>query len=65
MPPTPLAPPGLFPDDPPFADITLQDEDGNNLGESFIHTPLEPALYYLVVDERTDGTLGLSGHYGR
>ncbi|MFC2172241.1 FG-GAP-like repeat-containing protein [Acidobacteriota bacterium] len=61
---SPSAPPGSFPDDPPFVDITIEDLDADRANEVYLHDSAALLLFYLVVDDRFDGSLGLAGHYG-
>jgi hypothetical protein len=61
---TTSSPPGSFPNDPPFNDITGVDFDSDNTNENFVHNPSEWLLFYIVIDERFDGSWGLAGHYG-
>ena len=61
----PAAPPGSWPADPPFDEITLLDLDGSFRDATLTYVPFEDgAVYYLVVDRGLDGAPGPSGHYG-
>ena len=57
----PVAPPGAFPDDPLFADVTFEDLDP---GPNFEHLPPAGSVFYLVVEELPGGLPGPSGRYG-
>jgi len=52
--------PGIWPNDPPFADVTSQDTD---LGPEFVHDPPDDNRYYLVVETDSGGGPGPSGSY--
>lgn len=56
----PTAPPGLFPNDPAFADVSTQDLDP---GLGFRHVPPPGNACYLAVEDLS-GAPGPSGRYG-
>jgi len=60
----PVAPPGAWPSDPPFAPITDQDTDGSLADATFTHVPPAGMIFYVVVDRAVSGAEGPSGHYG-
>lgn len=59
----PAVSPGSWPVDPPFAQITGDDADGNLGNASFTHTPSAGFVAYIVVDRGLSGNLGPAGHY--
>jgi hypothetical protein len=60
----PTVMPGTFPSDPPFADLTLADRDGDPTNPELRTLLLVTAGYFLVSDVGWGGEEGPSGHYG-
>jgi hypothetical protein len=60
----PASEPGSWPGDPPFADVSAQDADGDDTNGAFVEAPAAGDEYFLVVPIGTDGTEGASGSYG-
>jgi len=60
----PALPPGSWPVDPVFEDVTAADGDASDLNVTYDFVPGPGSAYYLVVDRGTDGSDGVVGHFG-
>ena len=61
----PTTPPGTWPTDPPFVNVSGSDLDGIDTNEQYDFTPSGNLEYFKLVDSGTNGGEGPVGSFGR
>ena len=61
----PAMPPGTWPTDPAFAEVSAADGDGSDANPSYDWSLAAGSEYLVVVDVGTDGGEGRVGHFGQ